>query len=85
MKIKVIYPTVEELDMQEETAFMRKYFSEGTELLIVRLISQDGRKIKKMRENSGNCSQECKKYEQSSYNRKKTVKGLMYKGNFHPN
>ena len=31
------------------------------ELLIVRLISQDGREIKKMRENSGNCSQECKR------------------------
>ena len=31
------------------------------EKLIVRLISQDVREIKKIRENSGNCSQECKK------------------------
>ncbi|OQX56752.1 hypothetical protein B5M50_07005 [candidate division KSB1 bacterium 4484_219] len=31
MKIKIIYPTTEELDMQEERKFMSKYFSEGTE------------------------------------------------------
>ncbi len=30
MKIKVIYPTIEELDMAEEEAFMEKYFSQGT-------------------------------------------------------
>jgi allantoin racemase len=31
MKIKVIYPTMETLDMREERKFMSKYFSEGTE------------------------------------------------------
>jgi hypothetical protein len=29
--------------------------------MIVRLISKDGREIKEIKENSGNCSQECKK------------------------
>ena len=31
MKIKVIYPTMEDLDMQAERDFMSKYFSKGTE------------------------------------------------------
>jgi len=31
MKMKIIYPTMEELDMQAEREFMSKYFSVGTE------------------------------------------------------
>jgi len=53
--------------------------------VIVRLISQDRREIKEIRENLGIAVRNAKKYEQTIDSRKKTIKGLIYMGNFHQN